>query len=144
MKRISAIAISLLLIIGLTAEAQAVTSGVYRCYVHQGSFDNRTSTTPLIFHYNPNATGGQSITRVRIFDHLGGALFDQSFAPGNFTVNGRGSTFVITAISGVFEGLQVIVNWKQAVDAAPPIPRLTLYHISGGGIVTSEAQSTCP
>ena len=72
MKRISAIAISLLLIIGLTTEAQAVTSGVYKCYVLQGSTDDpSTFILPTITHYNPNATGVQSITRLRIFDSNG-------------------------------------------------------------------------
>ena len=149
MKRISAIAISLLLIIGLTAEAQAVTSGVYKCYALQGSADGITFTLPVIWHYNPNATGVQSITRLRIFDMFGAILLDESYAPGTpagtLEVNGRGSLPITVAYSDFSEGIQVIVNWRQAVDAAAPIPRLTLLLFNNtSATYTSVSQTTCP
>lgn len=82
MKRISAIAISLLLIIGLTAEAQAVLSGVSKCNVFQGPTDDPTTfIVPVIVLFNPNAAGVQRITRFRIFNELGASLLDQSFPP---------------------------------------------------------------
>ena len=144
MKRISAIAISLLLMIGLTAEAQAVTSGSYRCVALQGPTpDGTTSILPVIVHYNPNATGFQSITRLRIFDSAGTLLADIPSPPGAFTVNARGSGIVLAAENGTPEGLQFIVNWKQGADAAAPIVRLTLALFDGVNF-TSLAQSNCP
>jgi hypothetical protein len=142
-KRISAIAISLLLIIGLTAEAQAVTSGSYRCVAVEGSFDGTTLIFPEIIHYNPNATGVQSIRRIRIFDSLGVLLSDESSAPGVFPVAGRGSFPISVSGIGFFEGLQVIVNWSQTVDGVAPIPRLNLYNFDGA-VIASAGQSNCP
>jgi hypothetical protein len=145
MKRISAIAISLLLIIGLTAEAQAVTSGVYKCYVAQGpTSDPSTFLVPDITHYNPNATGVQNITRIRIFDSIGVLIFDQAFSPGTFTVNGRGSDHAAVAATGFAEGLQILVNWRQAADALAPIPKIVLLLFDDtSGIFTSVSQSNC-
>lgn len=80
MTRISAIALSLLLMIGLTAEAQAVTSGAVKCVALQGpsGADLVASTVTL---YNPNGTGNQNITRLRIYDSTGATIVDLSFAP---------------------------------------------------------------
>ena len=145
MKRIGAIAISLVLMIGLTAEAQAVTSGAYRCVALTGPApDGVTTVLPVVFHYNPNATGVQSITRVRIFDSLGVLIFDQPSPPGSFTVGGRGSTVVVAAEDiGFLEGFQIIVNWKQTADALAPIPRLNLALFNGVQF-TSLSRSNCP
>lgn len=72
MKRISAIALSLLLIIGLTAEAQAVLSGVSRCNFFQGPTDDSTTViVPVLVLFNPNGSGYLSITRLRIFEQVG-------------------------------------------------------------------------
>ena len=146
MNRISAIAMSLLLMIGLTAEAHAVTSGIYKCYVFQGPTDDpNTSIVPTITHYNPNATGVQHITRLRILDQSGAPLLDESYAPGTNTVNARGSTFYAAVPTGLTEGLQFLFNWSQAVDAVAPVPKLTvLLFDSTSGIYTSVSQSTCP
>lgn len=146
MKRIGAIAISLFLMIGLTTEAQAVTSGVYKCVAFQGPTDDLTTlVVPAVLHYNPNATGVQSITRVRIFDSFGTLIFDQPSPPGTFTVNGRGSTIVFSAQNGFPEGLQFIVNWSQGADALAPIARLTLLLFDTGiGAYVSVSQSSCP
>jgi len=147
MKRISAFAISLLLITGLTAEAQAVTSGIYKCYGVQGPTpDSSTSVLPAVTHFNPNATGVQSITRIRVFSSQGVLLFDQAFPPGVNTVNARGAspTTILVAPIGAIEGLQAIVNWRQAADALTPIPRLQLFLFNAtSGIFTSVSQSTC-
>lgn len=145
MKRISAITISLLLMIGLTAEAQAVTSGSYRCVALTGpGIDGVTTVLPVVLHYNPNAVGVQSITRVRIFDSLGVLVFDEPSPPGSFTVGGRGSTIVVAAEDiGFLEGFQIIVNWRQAADALAPIPRLNLALFDGVKF-TSVSQSNCP
>lgn len=146
MKRISAIAMSLLLIIGLTAEAQAVLSGTAKCNVFQGPTpDPSTFIEPVIVLFNPNATGVQSITRIRLFDELGNLLLDQGFPPGTYTVPGRGSTFFAALYTNFAEGLQVLVNWSQAADALAPIPRLTLLLFDAtSGIYTSVSQSNCP
>jgi hypothetical protein len=145
MKRISAIAMSLLLMIGLTVEAQAVTSGVYKCYVPQGSTsDFSTILVPDITHYNPNATGVQNITRTRVFDSMGVLIFDQAFPPGTVAANGRGSTHIGVSTPPFSEGLQIIVNWNQAADALAPIPRLILFLFdASSGIFTSVSQSNC-
>ena len=146
MKRISAIAISLLLIIGLGTEAQAVLSGSSKCNVFQGPTDDpSTFIVPTVVLFNPNATGVQSITRFRIFNELGASLLDQNFPPGTFTVPGRGSTFYAAVPTGFSEGLQFIANWSQAVDALAPIPRLTLFLFdTNTGLYTSVSQTTCP
>jgi hypothetical protein len=147
MKRISAIAISLFLSIGLMAEAQAVTSGVYKCYGIQGfTDDSSTFVLPAVTHYNPNATGVQSITRIRVFNSQGGVLFDQAFPPGTNTVNARGAspTTMLMAPIVALERLQAIVNWRQAADALAPIPRLQLFLFNTtSGIYTSVSQSAC-
>jgi len=144
MKRISAIAMSLMLImIGLTAEAQAVTSGSYRCVAIQGNPGGSPVIVPLITQYNPNATGVQSIRRIRIFDFAGTLLSDQSFAPGAFTVAGRGYRGVASTNTGNFEGLTFLVNWSQTVDAAAPIPKLDLFTLDAAGY-TLAGQSNCP
>ncbi len=144
MKRISAIAMSLLLIIGLTVEAQAVTSGTYRCVAAQGSLDfGSTVTIPLVVHYNPNL-GVQSITRIRVFDGNGVLLFDETFPVGAVPVPGRGSIPITAMITGVLDGTQLIVNWRQSADAAAPIPRLNLLTVDGVGVLTSVSQSNCP
>ena len=143
MKRISAIAMSLMLImIGLTAEAQAVTSGVYKCVAFQGPVTS-TIIIPLIVQYNPNATSVQSIRRIRIFDSAGTLLSDQSFAPGTLTVAARGGNIVVAAATATQQALQFIINWSQTVDAAAPIPRLDLYN-NAAGVYTVAAQSNCP
>jgi hypothetical protein len=146
MNWISATAASLLLItIGLTIEAQAVTSGTYRCVALQSSFDSGiTTTVPVIMHYNPNG-GLQSITRIRVFNSVGVVLFDQSIPVGALTVPGQGSLPVLTGTSNISEGLQFIINWRQTVDAAAPIPRLDLVHIDvASSVVQSMSQSNCP
>jgi hypothetical protein len=146
MKRISAIAISLFLSIGLMAEAQAVTSGVYKCYGVQGPpGDPSTSVVSAVTHFNPNATGVQSITRIRVFDSQGVLLFDQAYPPGTNTVKARGASPITTiASTGVFEGLQAIVNWRQAADALAPIVRLQTFLFNAtSGTFTSASQSTC-
>ena len=146
MKRLSAIAISLLLIIGLTAEAQAVLSGSSKCNVFQGPTDDLTTVVvPVITLYNPNATGVQRLTRLRIFDQLGSVILDESYSPGTVTINARGSTFYAATITGVAEGLQFLFNWSQTVDAAAPIARLNLFLFDSGlGVYTSVSQTTCP
>lgn len=145
MRWISAIAISLLLTTGLVVDAQAVTSGVYKCYVTQGpTSDSSTLVVPDVIHYNPNGTGFQSITRIRIFDSLGSLLFDQSYPYGAFTVNARGSDHAAVPTTGLAEGLQVMVNWRQSVNGAPPIPRLILLLFDSiSGTYTSVSQSNC-
>lgn len=144
MKRLSAIAISLLLIIGLTAEAQAVLSGAVKCNVFQGPTDDLTTVVvPVITLYNPNATGVQRLTRLRIFDQLGLVILDESYAPGTVTINARGSIFYATGITGVAEGLQFLFNWSQTVDAAAPIARLNLF-LADSASYTSVSQTTCP
>ncbi len=146
MKRISAIAISLVLVVGLTAEAQAVTSGVYKCYGVQGPTDDlSTFVLSAVTHFNPNTTGVQSITRIRVFDSQGVVLLDQAFPPGTNTVKARGAspTTIITP-SLVFEGLQARVNWIQAADALAPIVRLQTFLFNAiSGTYTSASQSTC-
>jgi hypothetical protein len=142
MTRISAIAISLLLMIGLTAEAQAVTSGSIKCVALQGPVGPDT-ILPSVVYYNPNATGHQNITRVRFFDQTGTSIADVPFNPPQ-QVLGRGS-FVISGITtNNAEGLQIIVNWQQAADAAAPIGRLNLITNNAASGTTSVAQSNCP
>jgi hypothetical protein len=132
----------MLIMIGLTAEAQAVTSGSYRCVAFQGPVTS-TIIIPFIVQYNPNATGVQSIRRIRIFDSGGTLLSDQSFVPGAQPVAARGARIVISAATASQEALQFIVNWSQTVDAAAPIPRLELYN-NAAGVFTVAGQSNCP
>ena len=142
MTRISAIAISLLLIIGLTAEAQAITSGSIKCVALQGP-DGPDTILPVFVYYNPNATGHQNITRVRVFDQTGTLIADVPANPPQ-QVLGRGS-FVISGItSNNAEGLQILINWQQGADAAPPILRLNLIIDNAAVGLTSAAQTNCP
>lgn len=141
MTRISAIVMSLLLMIGLTAEAQAVTSGSIKCVAFQGPAGTATTIVPLLMYFNPNATGTQNITRVRVFDQTGASIADISPAPGTAQVPGRGS-FPIS-LAGESGGIQIIVNWQQGADAAAPILRLNLLADNGVDF-TSAAQSNCP
>jgi hypothetical protein len=94
-------------------------------------------------HYNPNATGVQSIRRLRIFDSQGLLLSDQSFAPGALPVLGRGSRLVATFSSATFQGLTFLVNWSQTVDAAAAIPKLDLFTFDAANF-TLAGQSNCP
>lgn len=147
MKRINTIVAALLLIIiGLTAEAQAVTSGFYRCVALQDSLDGGfTITVPVVVHYNP--TGAvQHITRIRVFNSAGTSLYDSGMIPvGNFPVYRLSSAIVVSETSGVPEGVQLIVNWKQSADTLAPIVRLTLItYDSATGAATTVTQSTCP
>jgi hypothetical protein len=140
MTRISAIVISLLLMIGLTAEAQAVTSGSIKCV----AFSPAPNVVPVLMYFNPNATGSQNITRVRVFDQTGGApIADTSPAPGTAQVPGRGSFPISLSLAGDSGGVQIIVNWQQGADAAAPILRLNLLADNGVDF-TSAAQSNCP
>ncbi len=147
MKRISAIAMSLLLMIGLTAEAQAATSGAITCRSLVGNIGS-DSVELVIMVYNPNATGQQGITRFRIFDFGGGVAFDQSFAPP-IPVFARGSFPISSAVFLGFaaEGVQIVVNWSQTVDtAAAPIGRINMLthpNIAGASL-TSVSQFNCP
>jgi hypothetical protein len=144
MKWFSAIAMSLLLIIGLTAEAKAVTSGVYKCNVFQGPLtDASTTIIPVLTHYNPNAIV-QNITRVRAYNKAGTLIMDHSFPIGTNAVNAHGSIST-TITTDFFEGLQAIVNWQQGSDALAPVPKLTLLLFNTtSGVYTSVSQSVCP
>ena len=142
MTRISAIALCLMLMIGLTAEAQAVTSGSIKCVALQGPSGSDTVVPGVVF-YNPNATGNQNITRVRVFDQTGASIADISPAPGTAQVPGRGSFPISLSLPGDSGGIQIIVNWQQGADAAAPIIRLNLLADNGVDF-TSAAQSNCP
>ena len=133
MKRITTILFCLSLLGSLAAESLAATSGSYRC---------TSSGTFRVRHYNPNGNN-QTITRVRFFDIDGTVLLD---SPGlNIVVPGRGSTTAATASGFEGEGLQVIVNWTQQVDANSPIPRLEeLFFSDTVGDFTSESSRACP
>lgn len=146
MKRISAIAVSLLLVIGLASESQAFTAGSYRCVALQGSFDTGiTDVFPVVMHYNPNASV-QHITRLRVYDSSGTLIYDSGTIPvGGFPVNGFGSAVVISGTSGFSEGLLFIVNWKQSADVRAPIPKINMLTIdTATGATRSMAQSNCP
>jgi hypothetical protein len=122
--------------IGLTVEAQAVTSGSIKCV----AFNTALNVFPVVVYFNPNATVNQTITRVRVFDNTGFSIFDQSLSPP-VPVPGRGS-FPIS-ITGTSGGMQILINWQQGADAAPAFGRLNL--ITDNGVdVTSAAQSNCP
>ena len=136
MTRISAIALSLMLMIGLTVEVHA-NSGSIKCV----AFSPAPNVVPVLMYFNPNATGSQNITRVRVFDQTGASIADISPAPGTVQVPGRGS-FPIS-LSGVSGGIQIIVNWQQGPDAAPAFGRLNLLADNGVDF-TSAAQSNCP
>ena len=146
MKRISAIAISLMLMIGLTAEAQAVLSGTSKCNFFQGPTDDPTTfVVPVLILYNPNGAGFLSITRLRIFEHTGANILDETFPPGTNTVIARGSSSFVPVATGIAEGLQIIANWRQTVDAAAPIAKLNLLLFdNASGTYTSVSQSNCP
>jgi hypothetical protein len=164
MQRIVAISLSLLLLAGLMSQAQAATSGVYKCFVPQGSLDNVfTYTLPVIFHYNPNNTP-QNITRLRVYDSAGTKLFDQSYpvssTPGlnapipvpPFGSIQIGATIpptlpTVDSVAEALQGLQFIVNWSQGLDKPIPIARADLFHFDVSvepAEVFSVAQSACP
>jgi hypothetical protein len=135
MTRISAIAISLMLMIGLTVEVHA-NSGSIKCL----ALSPGGNVLPVLMVFNPNATGNQNVTRLRVFDQTGASIADVSPSPP-VPVPGRGSLPI--SLSGTSGGIQIIVNWQQGPDAAPAIGRLNLLG-SDGTTLTSEAQSNCP
>jgi hypothetical protein len=81
MQRISAITIALVLMIGLTAEAQAALSGVLKCNFFDGQFGTTEAIYPVVVIYNTKAAGVQNLTRIRLHDSTGLLLVDIPIAP---------------------------------------------------------------
>ena len=170
MKRIAAISLFLLFLAGPKDRVHAATSGSYKCFLSQGSFDGgQTYTLPVIYHYNPNKTP-QNIKRIRIFDAAGKALVDQSYPssptqglPPPLPVPPFGSIQIAVKIQGgvtippapptadlsteTGQGLQFIINWSQGSNTAAPTPRAELrtFEIDiDPAFLLSVAQTTCP
>jgi hypothetical protein len=144
MKRIAALVIALLLVVGLAAEARAALSGLYTCVALQGLAGGGTGILPIIIHYNPT-NAAQSIRRVRVFDSAGALNFDSGPIPAGATVVPPRGSFPIVIVTGAFEGARYVINWSQSVNGAAPIPRLDLMLIDPTlTFPTSVAQSNCP
>jgi hypothetical protein len=103
-------------------------------------------TLPVIYHFNPNRTSSQDIKRIRVYDSTGALIFDTGLlAAGVYTVPPLGSFPITVTSDTAIQGLQFIVNWSQATDAAAPISRADLFHIDQlSAEVFSVAQTTCP
>jgi hypothetical protein len=145
MRRIDAVGIALLLLVGATGVAIADTAGSYRCVAVTGTIDESSVTVPLVMHYNPNSIS-QSIRQIQIFDAEGVLFYDSGAIPvGEFVVPPRGSSPVAFLMGELGGGVQVIVRWSQGSDKKPPIARLNLFHSDETvTYIRSASQSNCP
>ena len=105
------------------AFAEAALSGAYRCEAGFGA-------ESVVWHYNPVGIP-QVVRRIRIYNASGVLVLDSGPIVG--IVPARGSV----PVTNLFEGEQSLVNWTQAADTAPPIPRMDTFatrYIAAGDI----------
>ncbi len=136
MRRIWAILVFVVVLMGAMDDASALLAGSYRC---TGTLDNTTLFMAVV-HYNPTANA-QVIRRVRMHDSSG-TLYFESQVPQTVAARGSFAFAVATPPLGL-DDVQVLVSWTQATDTAAPIPKADVALVNASGDV-SIARTACP